>query len=161
MSQRGWCNSELVGQIDSCPGAQQLENGVVVDRVPDAEHDFTRHVGRYGFFSTALVSDPVAHKTLLLKTVGRKIAKLIHQLFSHEARLHEGRFQQGIPAPVIVVDFACANSLYETQEMLEDVPVVSSERSREDSSQGPCIDFFAEAAEEDKALFKDLSHRTS
>ena len=160
MLESGGTNSELVGQIDSCSGAQQLENGVVVDRVPDAEHDFTRHVGRYGFFSTVPVADSVADKTLLLKTVGRKIAKLIHQLFSHEARLHEGRFQQRISTPLIVVDFACANSLYETQEMLKDVPVVSSKRSREDSSQGPCVDFIAQATEEDKPLFKDISHGT-
>ena len=160
MLQRRRRDAKLVGQRYSRLDTQQLQNGVVVNRMSDTKHDFSRHIGSDCFLASLAITDAIRHKALALQNALRQIAKLIHQCVGHETRIDNGIFQLRIAAPLIVVDFSGANSFDEAQEMIEYVPVMCSQRSGEDSSEWLCIYFIAQAIEEEKALFENISYGT-
>ena len=118
------------GSFTPAPSAQESENGIVVDGVSDTEHDFPSQVRLYGFRLGFAVTNAVGHHTLPLKNFGGKASKFIDQVFGDETRAHDRAFHFRVPAPLIVVNLARANSFRQTEKVIEHMPIVRTERRR-------------------------------
>src|SRR6267378_2245068 len=99
-----------------------------MDRMADAEHDFTSHV-RSDCLSLGLaIPNAVDHRARAEQSVGRQLVEFSNQLLGYEERFDFRVLDLRTPTPLIVVNLACLKSLEQTQKMVEHMSVMRAER---------------------------------
>jgi hypothetical protein len=126
MVQRGGGNAKFVRQFHSDSGTQEPENCIVVDGVPDAEHDFPTQVRPHPLGLGFAITHAVRHHTLTLENFGRKASEFVYETFGYEACTRHRTLQLWIPTPLIVVDLASLNPFRQTEKVIEHVPIVGA-----------------------------------
>src|SRR5712691_8032338 len=114
MLQRRGGNAEFVRQFHSDSGTQELENGIVVDGVSDAEHDFPSQVRPHCFRLGFAVANAVRHGTVTLKSFARKASEFIDQTFGYETCTRHRALQLRVSTPLVVVDLVSSNPFRQT-----------------------------------------------
>src|SRR5690348_12468662 len=74
-------DTKFVRQLHSDSGAEEPENGIVVDGVSDAEHHFPSQVRPRRFRLAFAVTNAVRHGTLTLKNFARKAPEFVNEAF--------------------------------------------------------------------------------
>ena len=160
MLQRGGGNAKFVRQFHSDSGTQEPENGVVVDGVSDAEHDFPSQVRPHRFRLGFAITHAVRHSTLTLKNFARKASEFIDQTFGYETCTRHRALQLRVSTPLIVVDLASPNPFRQTEKVIEHVPIVGAQGCREFSFKRASVRFVADAIQKDAALLQDIFNRS-
>jgi hypothetical protein len=130
MLQRGGGDTKFVRQFHTDSRTQQPENRVVVDGVPDAEHDFPSQIRPHCFRFGIAITHAVRYSTLTLKKFVRKSSEFVYQTFGYETCTRHGILQLRVPTALIVVDLASPNPFRQTEKVIEHVPIVGSQGRR-------------------------------
>src|SRR5882672_11299539 len=128
--QRRGGDTEFVWQLHSDPGTEEPENGIVVDSVSDAEHDFPSQVRPDCFRLGFPVGNAVRHGALTLKNFARKASELVDEALGDETCTRHRALHLRVPTPLIAVALSSANAFRQTEKMIENVSIVSSGRRR-------------------------------
>src|SRR5271165_3708846 len=160
MLQCGGSNAKFERELQSDSGTENSENGIVVDGMSDAEHHFPSQVRPHRFRLGFAITHAVRHNALTLKNVARNVSEFVDQTFGYETCTRHRVLHLRVPTPLIVVDLASPNSFRQTEEVIEHVPVVGSQRRRELSFKRARVYFLADALQKDAALLQDISSRS-
>ncbi len=150
-------------ELQSDSGTENSENGIVVDGVSYTEHYFPRQVRSHRLRLSFAITDAVRHSALALKNCAGEASEFVDQTFGCETCTRYRTLQLRVPAPLIVVDLASPNAFRQTEKVIENVPVVGSQRRSGLSLiwafHRPSVRFFANALQKDAPLSKDIFNR--